>query len=419
MGAVAWTQGEVEWLLDWSRQSAGGRSVSDWVDCAHGLNTSGAGPGGRSWSACQAKLQRMEALLRYEQPEPTREATMPDPAPEPAAEVPVESPVTVEAILASVPRLEPAQDRRIVVGPSKHDNGAVMILDLSDKHSGAHVDGGRVAGLGGYDREVEKRRELAYVESVAAITSAQRATNGPLTTAHVHMLGDMVDGEGIYPTQAHDLEASALQQVTEYATRWASLLIPSLLDMGYTTVKLFCVPGNHGRPGGRKSGFHPSTNFDLFAYHIMREHLRDYHGVTWHIARGATMYYRLYDRLHFLMHGDQVRGHAGIPFYGVERARQRATDLAMHPVWGVHMGHHHRPISMTTPTGGFVSMNGCWPGGSELSINGMLVGGVPTQQAYIVDRKRLVAAMTIELDEAHQLPSGEGVLTPCYGAIGE
>jgi hypothetical protein len=320
----------------------------------------------------------------------------------------------IEAMLAAMPTMEPAQERRLVVPPSLHNNGAEAILELSDMHMGQLVEADRVGGLARYDTDTFKARLERYLTSVASITRAQRLSNGPLTTAHVMMAGDMVDGEGIYATQAADLAVPAIEQITDLGHHLATRLFPALLDMGYDTINCYCVPGNHGRPGGRKSNLHPSTNFDTILYHFMRAFTRQYEQINWRISRGKHLFIRIHNRLHYLHHGDNIPNNLGIPWYGLLRSYNKVSALADEIVWAMHLGHFHTASSIPTARLGVISMNGCWPGGSDLSVNVMMANGVPAQMMHIVDRDRLVVTMSIALDEPLRLPSHQGVLSPCY-----
>lgn len=79
----------------------------------------------------------------------------------------------------------------------------------------------------------------------------------------VLMLGDMVDGTGIYPSQTSKQDVLSVEkQCVELAEYIASLILPKF-------VEVYGVPGNHGRT----SSHHELDNWDVVFYRYLSQFL--------------------------------------------------------------------------------------------------------------------------------------------------
>lgn len=154
----------------------------------------------------------------------------------------------------------------------------------------------------------EKRVEL-YANIVGALTDIQRSAH-PVRDLHVWILGDLVEGELIFPGQAHLVDSSLYQQVAVDGLRILSNFLRTMLGE-FENVHVTAVPGNHGALGGRaRKDYHPESNADRILYRITQQVLADEQRLTWDIVEGAEdSWYRVakigtYRTL--LFHGDQV-----------------------------------------------------------------------------------------------------------------
>jgi len=235
----------------------------------------------------------------------------------------------------SIPPVPPPPKR------GKNRNKDVGILLLSDWQLGkvtSSYDSGTVAERIGrlltiVDVLVDERRQARALDRIA-----------------ICLAGDVVEGELVFPGQAHLIDASLYRQVVTGAeiiaevVRWASSRFPK--------VEVHSVYGNHGFLAGRqRREMHPESNADTFASWGAELATKGLPNVTWNVALDWHTIIDLGDKCRFLMvHGHQVKGWAGIPWYGW--ARKVLGWGSLDRIWDgfdfdhVLAGHFHTPTSM-------------------------------------------------------------------------
>jgi len=243
----------------------------------------------------------------------------------------------------------------------------------SDSQVGERVDSRSVQGLSVYNATLYDERVKRWTEKVALFREQDRRSLG-LNKLVLNWLGDQVEGESIYPGQAFYLDLHLTEQLFHSVEVETSSILT--LAAEFPRVEIYCVSGNHGRIG--KKGDHSGVNFDYLFYRALKSALSRQENVKMYIAESPSMLVRHGD-FHFLLnHGDNARGWNGIPYYGLERMFRR-----MHDLFGVRIdveliGHHHQASNLSDR----MIINGCLPGGSELSINRMGVSSRPSQKIY-------------------------------------
>lgn len=201
-----------------------------------------------------------------------------------------------------------------------------------------------------YNSEVCEERVKEYCARVAKLVDIQRLDH-PVKRAAIFVLGDIVEGELIFPGQAHHIDTSLYRQVTIDGPRILGGLVRWAASF-FEQVDVYAVPGNHGYLGGRaRKEYHPETNADRMLYQIVSQLTADLGNVEWHIAAEWWMTADLGEKSKFLLlHGDQVRGYNGIPWYGWMRKVMGWSSLIR--IWPnmdfdhVAAGHFHTPVSL-------------------------------------------------------------------------
>jgi len=181
-----------------------------------------------------------------------------------------------------------------------------------------------------YNSEVAVERLNRFVRKVVKLAEIQRADH-PVKHCNVYLIGDLVEGELIFPGQAHRIDASLFRQIFDIGAGALANAIRQLLA-NFETVHVNGVIGNHGALGGWVSGgsryYHPETNADAMLYEVARILLRDEARLTWapNIVSNERKWFavdRVGDFGFLLFHGDQIpttQSWAGIPFYGFLRS---------------------------------------------------------------------------------------------------
>ena len=162
-----------------------------------------------------------------------------------------------------------------------------------------------------YNSKVCRRRIEAFAEKVISLTKIQRSDH-PVRELRIWCLGDIIEGELIFPGQAHLIDSSLYTQLFD----GAELLVWFVRAMlrCFDVVRVTLVPGNHGRFGGRQHrDYRPETNADRMLGSMARRIMREEKRVTWNIAEDVLEggWYAIDDIGGFrtlLFHGDQVQG---------------------------------------------------------------------------------------------------------------
>ncbi len=204
-----------------------------------------------------------------------------------------------------------------------------------------------------YTSDIAADRIRLMARKVATLTAIQRADH-PVNECHVRLLGDMVEGETIFPGQSFQIDSSLYAQHFRVAELTVEF-IRSMLTL-FRSVHVTAVIGNHGRIG-RRGEYNLETNADRFAYRTAQLILRDEPRVTWNIPEGdGESYWYAIDRIgdvgSLTFHGYNLKGHAGFPWYGLGKkvggwALGAIEEWHSLGVTEVDFGHWHQPTRVT------------------------------------------------------------------------
>lgn len=238
----------------------------------------------------------------------------------------------VEAVYRAAETAFSALDIRPVQAPKPDKRSATSetaICVLSDWQLGKKTES--------YSSDICRQRIELYAEKVAKITNMRR-TDHPVKECRVYLLGDMIEGEMIFPGQAWRVDSSLFRQLCVDGPDILGSFLRSMLAQ-FERVRVVAVPGNHGRIGGRAGKeSHPETNADLMLYEIVRREFRAEPRLEWGEPPGIVKaggqpegYWCAFDTIGtktaLLFHGDNVKGHAGYPWYGFGRKLQGLSML--------------------------------------------------------------------------------------------
>ena len=151
---------------------------------------------------------------------------------------------------------------------------------------------------------------------VIELTNIQRQHH-PVRDCVVLLGGDMVEGIGIFPGQAYEVEAHLFEQLFE-VVRIIEGTIKTLSEH-FDTVHVVCEFGNHGRLG-RKGDMPGSDNIDRMAYKIAADRTAGIKGVTWQMSGDWYQIFEIGKYRALLVHGDEVNSYGGnVPAFGILR----------------------------------------------------------------------------------------------------
>lgn len=218
-----------------------------------------------------------------------------------------------------------------------------------------------------YNTETCERRIEQYGDKVIELTNIQRSHH-PVRELRVYLLGDLVEGELIFPGQAHLIDASLFRQVMVDGPRILTNFIRKMLAE-FDTVKVVGVIGNHGALGGRaRKDMHPESNADAIMYEASRLILEKQPRLDFdsNMSDGKRKWYAvdtIGDKSFFLFHGDQIKGgFAGYPWYGFGKRLNRWRN-GLYEFDYALAGHFHTPVRL------FENTITLWGNGSTESDN--------------------------------------------------
>lgn len=200
-----------------------------------------------------------------------------------------------------------------------------------------------------YSTEVAAARLRKYTAKVQRLIELQR-THHPVTEARILLMGDLLEGELIFPGQAHRIDASLYRQLFDGAAllaevvRGIAAVVPKVRVVG-------CI-GNHGAIGGKgRREMHPESNADAMLYNVARLSCTDPR-IDWQetIVTDERAWYateEVMGRKWLIFHGDQIKGGSfGIPWYGFGK-KLLGYYSAVEPFDYSASGHWHQAVRMT------------------------------------------------------------------------
>lgn len=262
------------------------------------------------------------------------------------------------------------------------------ILILSDWQLGELVHEVETGGMNSYSwAQAVKRCERLVSAAVGNLENQMRAYR--IDRLVIAVLGDIVEGHDIFSGQAWSLERDAAMQAVDGADLMASVLtaiVEPFLPMGMQ-VDVYCVPGNHGKPGGRKAGQTPVTfSFDLLLYEMLRRQLTNWPVHEFAVEPAGRLLFTAADQVCLMTHGNEVRGWGGFPYYGLDKVHARMT-MELETLFAFWLlGHWHS--AATLPAGrGMRVVNGTMVGANQLTQAAVLTTSAPSQTMLYMSRE--------------------------------
>ena len=201
-----------------------------------------------------------------------------------------------------------------------------------------------------YNTDVLAKRMDVYMDKLIEITNIQR-THHPVKNLHVWILGDIVEGEEIFPGQSHLIDSGIYRQVGVNGPKILGKFLKTALEH-FEHVHVTAVIGNHGAVGGRMRKQHdPETNMDRLLYKICEMIFESEGRISFNIPDGkgernwyAVDYIGSYGTL--LIHGDQMPSPSAT--HGYYKKVMGWKDGAIPERFDdVFMGHYHQQAKMT------------------------------------------------------------------------
>lgn len=289
-----------------------------------------------------------------------------------------------DALLAKTP---------LKIKPPKKDTrkgkAEVALIHLTDWQAGKKTVS--------YGLQTLAERIQLMVDKSLQLTNIQRAHH-PVRDCVVLLGGDMVEGIGIFPGQAYEVEAHLFEQLFEVVQIIERTVHE--LAANFENVKVVCEFGNHGRLG-RKGDMPGGDNIDRMAYRIAMDNCAHLKNVTWQMSGDWYQMVEVGAYKAMLVHGDEINSYGGnVPAFGILRKCNAWATGVVEEFQDVYMGHFHTPMSLTMANGGRVFVSGSPESHNEYARVFVAAVGKPSQRLHFIDpeKGRVTAEYTIWLD---------------------
>ena len=253
-----------------------------------------------------------------------------------------------------------------------------------------------------YNSSICEKRIEVFANKVIDLTEIQRADH-PVDEIRIWCLGDIVEGELIFPGQSFLVDGGLYRQVTVDGPRIMRKFINVMLE-NFKKVTLVGVIGNHGAVGGRSRRDHdPETNADRMLYRIVQLMYENEKRISFNIpdGRGDKNWYAI-DRIgnysSLLIHGDQFGSLSTV--YGFQKKVYGWKVGAIKENFDdVYCGHFHTPTKMTFNTVQF-RISGSPESTNTYAMESLAAIGHPSQDLMFVHPEKgiVTAEYTCWLD---------------------
>lgn len=229
------------------------------------------------------------------------------------------------------------------------------VMCISDTHMGAVQRPDEIEGFNEYNPEICERRCMTFVEKVVKWVELHRLAYR-IDELHVLVTGDLISGDihdelkitNAFPMPIQVVRAGELlaRQIAYVAPHFSIVVVH------------FLVEDNHSRltkkPQAKEAG---QNSMNYLVGEIARIYLKNQENVDFRIYPVYEKVVNVCNRKYLIMHGHNIRGWMGIPWYSIERkiakeatARMglmmdeyfaKRNEIGFHKL---HFAHFHQPM---------------------------------------------------------------------------
>jgi len=228
------------------------------------------------------------------------------------------------------------------------------VLQICDWHYGAVQGADEIERFGQFSPDIARRRiqDILVPAFVNWVDLHRRAYT--CDVLRILVLGDLISGDihdELLVTNAFPSPVQAVKVAYLFSD-----MVQSLAPHFGKVIIDFVTADNHGRMTRKPQAKEEGMNcFGYVIAYLVKERLRDHNNVEMniHVKMQATV--DVTGMKYLILHGHQIRGWAGIPFYGIERKVSKEAQKRLRAFAEIReavrfdkvvMGHFHTPSNM-------------------------------------------------------------------------
>lgn len=191
------------------------------------------------------------------------------------------------------------------------------VMQLTDLHEGEITKKDEVDGFGEFNPEIYAQRLHHLGQAVIDVTKVQRSGYN-IPYLHILGTGDYISGdihEELKVTNAYPAPVQAVQAGYKIGAM-VQMLAPHFDKVTFDLITL----DNHGRMTRKNQAAEGGeNNFGYVVAHIIKQYCSRMSNVDVKIHAKASALVPIGSERYLLFHGHQIKGWAGLPYYGFDR----------------------------------------------------------------------------------------------------
>lgn len=257
-----------------------------------------------------------------------------------------------------------------VENPKLAQSEESIVLLLTDLHVGEVVSGQAMHNINKYDVPTFLARMEALHDKIVMICF-DRMQGYKFPELVIYCLGDLINGQ--FAVMHDELLVTSAYSLMEtvYGTAYVlTQFIASMLEY-FETVRLVPAPGNHGRMTKKPWAKEATMNWDIVIPQIVSTKFWQEPRVKFSFTDSFFFLDEVRGWRNLGLHGHQIKGWAGIPYYGINRIVGNLDEVLIHNGIEVHnvvLGHFHTQ-AVLDKVGGQTIIGPCMKGADEFTLS--------------------------------------------------
>jgi len=287
---------------------------------------------------------------------------------------------SIESIYSELQAIRDTVPKKTTIDTPRATIGTSICLIMGDIHFGQKVIDPEI-GVISYDTRIAEQRIIA----TASKTISQIPPSDNIQEVVVLLLGDIVDGEGIFPHQEMTIEAHAAAQ-TLSCTKSIWQMLTELKEAYKCPIRVVTVRGNHGRTNAS-----PEANWDNIVYQQL-ELLAD---MTTFDGPGISIKNQYGEYNTTVIQGwNCLIRHWAPPQADTPAASAKFAAWQTHHEWDLFAFGHYHHWGITTYMGKPIFRNGSLVGGNDYAES-LAKHDSPVQLLITITRSELPQAVRL------------------------